>query len=160
MPDQSRRVLWENVLALMVRKWGRENVTGFATWTGIGVGSVLRIREQKTSVGLDIVEKIAKKVGLEHSWQLLVPGLDALSPPMLAEDAAELREIQEQISRTHEAMSGVLRSAGERIADDAAIPVGDPLLGGNSQLGGLDEAPRSPPPRPRRLAPAKKSSKR
>lgn len=111
MPQTSKRVLWENVLALMTREFGEENVTKFAAWAKIGVGSVLRIREQKTSIGLDIIEKIAKRAGVV-SWQLLVPGLDSANPPMLEKDAKGIRELVNNITTSKEALSGMLRKSG------------------------------------------------
>lgn len=105
MPASSKQVLWDNVLALMLKRWGRENLTGFAAWAEIGVGSVQRIRERETSVGLDIIEKIARKARVDP-WQLLVPGLDASNPPMLAEDSARVRELVQRINQSQEALSG------------------------------------------------------
>lgn len=110
-PVTSKNVLWQNVLALMVREFGKENVTKFAAWAKIGVGSVLRIREQETSVGLDILEKIAKKSGVKP-WQLLVPDLDVANPPMLAKDAEGIRALVANINASQEALSGMLRIGG------------------------------------------------
>ncbi len=137
MKEDPKRVLWQNVLALMHREFGKVNVTQFAAWAKIGVGSVLRMREQQTSVGLDIVEKIAKKAGVEP-WMLLVPGLDTGNPPMLAKDAEGIRVLVSNINKSQEALSGLLR------------------VGGNTEQGGLDELPPNVralpdphPPRPK-----------
>lgn len=136
MAQTSKKVLWDNVLALMTREFGEENVTKFAAWAKIGVGSVLRIREQKTSIGLDIIEKIAKRAGVTP-WQMLVPGLDARNPPMLAKDADGIRALVANINTSREAISGMLRESG------------------NSESGELDALPPNvtqiPNPHPTRL---------
>ena len=81
-PD-TKLVLWENVSALMKTKYGRENLTRLAADAKIGPGTASRIKAHETSVGLDVVEAIARIFRLEP-WQLLVPGMDAASPPVLA----------------------------------------------------------------------------
>lgn len=55
-----KKTLWENVKALMILKYGEENLNQLARDAGIGPGSASRIKEAKTSVGIDIVERIAK----------------------------------------------------------------------------------------------------
>ncbi len=78
----SNATLWQNVQALMVKKFGRSNIKGFAAFCEVGVGTIQRIEEQKTSVGLAILDKIAAKFDLA-AWQLLVPGFDPTNPPAL-----------------------------------------------------------------------------
>ena len=68
----SKAVLWRNVLALMVKKYGKENLTRFATEAGIGPGTATRMKDQATSVGVDVLEKSADVFGVEP-WQLLLP---------------------------------------------------------------------------------------
>jgi hypothetical protein len=46
------------------------------------------MKEQKTSVGLDIVASVGRVFSLE-AWQMLVPGLDPKSPPVLILSEAE-----------------------------------------------------------------------
>ena len=84
----TRRVLWANVLALMEHHWAGENLTRLAREAKVGPGTCTRIKEQQTSVGVEIVDKIAALFGLD-SWQLLVPGLDPKSPPVLILSEAE-----------------------------------------------------------------------
>lgn len=72
MPDKLKKVLWENVLALMVERYGEENLNRLARDAKIGPGSASRIKEAKTSVGLGIVEKVAKAFDVEP-YQLLYP---------------------------------------------------------------------------------------
>jgi len=54
-----KKILWENVAALMEQRWGGENLKRLAREAGIGTGTVSRIKDQETSVGTDVVEKIA-----------------------------------------------------------------------------------------------------
>lgn len=56
-PD-SKKVLWANVSALMLHHWKEINITRLAREAGIG-GSGSRIKEQKTSVGIEVLDKIA-----------------------------------------------------------------------------------------------------
>ena len=62
-----KRDLWENVRALMIRDWGKENVTRLGREAKIG-GSASRIKAQKTAVGLDVLAKVGKlfKVAPHH----------------------------------------------------------------------------------------------
>jgi hypothetical protein len=46
------------------------------------------MKEQKTSVGLDIVASVGRVFSLE-AWQMLVPGLNPKSPPVLILSEAE-----------------------------------------------------------------------
>lgn len=78
----SRAVLWANILALMEHHWGRENLTRLAAGAGIGPGSATRLKQQKTSVGVELLDKIAALFHV-HAWQLLVPGLDPKNLPAL-----------------------------------------------------------------------------
>ena len=55
-----KAILWANVSALMVAKYGKENLTRLANDSGAGPGTMTRIKEMKTSVGMDVLEKIAK----------------------------------------------------------------------------------------------------
>lgn len=75
-PTATKRALWANVLALMERAYGGENLTRLARDSGIGPGSTTRIKEQRTSVGIDVLEKIAGAFGV-RPWQLLTPDLGA-----------------------------------------------------------------------------------
>lgn len=60
----------------MQRRYGAENLTRLAKDAKFGPGSATRMKEQKTSVGIDILDKLAKLFKVEP-WQLLAPGLDA-----------------------------------------------------------------------------------
>ncbi len=75
-------VLWANVRQLMIHKYGKENLTRLSRESGCGPGTMTRIKEQKTSVGLDVLGKISEVFGL-CSWQLLTPDLDPANPPVI-----------------------------------------------------------------------------
>lgn len=74
--------LWSNVRALMIEHWGKVNLNRLARDCEIGPATVVRIKEQNTSVGLETMEKIADHFGVAV-WQLLVPGMDPKNPPVL-----------------------------------------------------------------------------
>ena len=78
----SKKVLWDNVSKLMVMRYGKENLTKLANSAKFGPGTATRIKDQETSVGTDILDKIADTFGLE-TWQLLVPHLDVENLPAL-----------------------------------------------------------------------------
>lgn len=67
-------VLWDNVRALMVSTWGAENLNRLARESKLGFASVTRIKEARTSVRINTLEKLAGTFGVEP-WQLIAPGL-------------------------------------------------------------------------------------
>lgn len=82
----TKQILWANVKALMVHKYGDENLyrtmkDSKATGYPISLGSLQRIKEQETAIGLDVLDKIAKFFELQ-SWQLLIEDLDPTNPPV------------------------------------------------------------------------------
>lgn len=78
----TRQVLWNSVAALMQHHWKGENLTRLAREADIGPGSASRLKKQSTSVGLELLDKIARVFGIAP-WQLLVPGFDPKNPPTL-----------------------------------------------------------------------------
>lgn len=77
MPKSApKTILWENVLALMLEHFGKENLSRLAREAGIGQGSTTRIKDQETAVGLDVLENIAALFKVEP-WQLLTAHLGA-----------------------------------------------------------------------------------
>ena len=78
----SRQVLWSSVAALMQHHWRGENLTRLAREADIGPGSATRLKQQTTSVGPELLDKIARVFGIAP-WQLLVPGFDPKNPPTL-----------------------------------------------------------------------------
>jgi hypothetical protein len=92
----SKTVLWKSVSALMLKHYGRENLTRLAADCKIGPGSATRIKEGKTSVGLDIVDKIAKHFHLQP-WELLVPSFDPANRPTLQAVTEAERKLWERL---------------------------------------------------------------
>ena len=96
-PVDSKTVLWNNVSALMRKRWNCENLSKLAREAGIGPGSATRIKEQRTSVGLDVLEKVAACFDLEP-WQLLVANLDPDDlpiAPLTQNEAAKIERMRE-----------------------------------------------------------------
>lgn len=96
-PVDSKVVLWRNVSALMRKRWGGENLSRLARDAGIGPGSATRIKEMRTSVGLDVLEKVAACFDLDP-WQLLVVDFDPDDlpiAPLTKNEAAKIERMRE-----------------------------------------------------------------
>ncbi len=101
----SKKVVWKSITALMQKHYGGENLTRLAKDCKFGPGTSTRLKEQKTSVGLDVLDKIAKKFGVD-TWQLLVPGFNPNSIPTL-------QPISEQERKLYERLAEVVREVKE-----------------------------------------------
>ncbi len=88
--------LWQNVLALMTRHYGAENLSRLAEECGFARSTATRLKQKKVSPGLDKIDLIARRFNLA-SWQLLVPGMDPLNPPTLQPVSAKERELYNKI---------------------------------------------------------------
>jgi hypothetical protein len=66
----------------MQKHYGKESLARLSRDCKISLGSCSRIKEQQTSVGLDIVDKIATHFHIEP-WELLVPTFDPANRPTL-----------------------------------------------------------------------------
>lgn len=89
--DPIESVLWANVLALMTHHYGKEHLSNLAKKAKIGLATIGRIKKQETSVGVEVIDKIARAYDLQ-AWQLLTPGFDPANPPVLRPlSAAEVR---------------------------------------------------------------------
>lgn len=75
MSYDTKKILWENVLALMEQRYGKENLKRFARDAGISTGTITRIKERKTSIGIAELEQIGRKFKLPPG-ALLLPNLD------------------------------------------------------------------------------------
>jgi transcriptional regulator with XRE-family HTH domain len=78
----SKVVLWKSVSALMQKHYGRENLTRLAKECKFGAATAVRLKEGKTSVGLEVIDKIAKQFNVQ-AWELLVPAFDPSNRPTL-----------------------------------------------------------------------------
>ena len=87
-----KTVLWANVKARMLSLYGKENLTRLVSESGIGPGTATRIKEQSTSVGIDVLEKIAKPLKVQP-WELLNPALSSTAPEVVDARFEALRRI-------------------------------------------------------------------
>lgn len=86
----SKELLWANLTALMLHHWHEINLNRLAREAKIGPASAMRMKESRTSVGLDIVDSVAGVFGL-RAWQLLLPDLDPKNVPVTMVSDAERR---------------------------------------------------------------------
>lgn len=80
----------------MEHHWKGENLSRLAREADIGPGSCTRLKQQTTSVGLELVDKIAALFHVQ-TWQLLVPGFDPKNPPTLLPMSQAEREFYERL---------------------------------------------------------------
>jgi len=60
----------------MKQHYGRENLTQCAKDAGVGPGTMTRIKEQETSIGMDTIEKLAALFKVQP-YELLIPNLNS-----------------------------------------------------------------------------------
>lgn len=70
-----RKLLWENVAALMRYHWREENLNRLARAADLSPATAHRLKRQESSVGLDVIEAVAKVFRVKP-WQLLQPTFD------------------------------------------------------------------------------------
>jgi transcriptional regulator with XRE-family HTH domain len=92
MSLDSKQLLWASVSALMQKHYGGENLTRLAKECKFGPGTASRLKEAQTSVGLDIIDKIAARFHVDV-WELLVPGFDPSNRPALQPISETEREL-------------------------------------------------------------------
>lgn len=78
----TKQILWANVSNLMTHHWGKENLSELSRRAKIGLATCDRIKKRETSVGTDVLEKIAEVFNLQ-AWHLLTPGLEPSNPPVI-----------------------------------------------------------------------------
>lgn len=103
--QNAKAILWENVSALMRHHWGKENLSQLSREAQIGLASCTRLKEQQTSVGLELIESVARVFGLQ-AWQLLISGLDPTNPPVFVMS----KEEQQFYARMKNAITAVAAS--------------------------------------------------
>lgn len=101
----SRRIVWASISALMLKHWGEENLNRLARAAKVGPATVVRIKGQQTSVGLEVLDKIADVFGV-HTWQLLVPGMDPEKLPTLLPVTQAEREFYERMLKAAREFKG------------------------------------------------------
>lgn len=76
MPDPLKKILWANVRALMVERYGDENLNRLAREARVGPGTITRIKAMKNSTGVEVIEKVAKALRVDPYRLLLHGGTD------------------------------------------------------------------------------------
>lgn len=83
----------------MLERWGAENQNKLAREAKVGVATIARMKAAETSIGVDVLEKVANALGVQ-SWQLLCPPemLESHKPafgPLALDLAQQLDQIAE-----------------------------------------------------------------
>jgi transcriptional regulator with XRE-family HTH domain len=94
--DDSKKLLWKSVEALMLKHYGEENLSRLSRDCKIGPGTATRLKQAETSVGLEIIDKIAKHFQVS-SWELLVPNFDPSNRPTLQPVTEHERRLYERL---------------------------------------------------------------
>ena len=94
--DDSKAHLWASVQALMRQRYGEENLNRLARDVRVGPATASRLKAKETSVGLDVVDKIAHAFGVP-AWHLLAPGFDPAAPPVLPGASPMAQDIAQMI---------------------------------------------------------------
>lgn len=92
----SKNVLWASVSALMQKHYGGENLTRLAKDCKFGPGTSTRLKARETSVGVDILDKIAQHFHLQP-WELLVDSFDPDNRPTLQPVSEQERRLYERL---------------------------------------------------------------
>jgi hypothetical protein len=90
-----KAIVSANVELLMQSKYGKRNVTALGRDTGIATGGAQRVLDPATSVGLDLLERVADKFDIDV-WQLLVPNLGQ-SMKLSPAEVEAVRKIREPL---------------------------------------------------------------
>lgn len=123
MPDMdklthSKRNLWRSLEALMTARWGGVNINRLSRESGVGLGTVARLKSDDTSIALDKLDLFAKLFGVEP-WELLTPNFSENSQnqrslsPMAVDVALSLDQITDPAAhaRAHALVVQVLQLA-------------------------------------------------
>lgn len=68
----SAPILWDNLLYLMGKKYGGENQNRLSRDSKVGLATIYRIKGGSTSIGIEVLDKLAGVFGLE-AWQIICP---------------------------------------------------------------------------------------
>lgn len=110
-----KTVLKENVERVAKKRYGRVNVSKLAADTGIAIGGAQRVLSGEVSVGVELIQQIAAKCGLQP-WQLLVPDMNPDAPPKI--------EVTPQSPRVAAIVRALNRLGEQRISAIEAVLVG------------------------------------
>lgn len=113
-PKDPKSYLWQNIASLM--RIPAPSVDAVQSKTKVGRGTIQRIKEGETSVGVDTLQSIAKAFSIEV-WQLMVPGIDPDSLPTLSADATTAKwPFTQELLRAGIAADAVARRQAENAA--------------------------------------------
>lgn len=101
----SREVLWASVSALMKKHYGRENLTQLAKDCKIGPATASRMKAKETSVGVEVIDRVAKFFKIAP-WTLLVPGFDPDHTPTLQPLSAREAALYERFKEVAKELAG------------------------------------------------------
>ena len=147
--EDSRKPLWINLTALMQIHWGGENLNRLARECGVSPATATRIKKQQTSVGLEILDRLAESFRVS-AHQLIDPDFNPHAPtsiaaasPMAADLARMLDAIQDPAQQENVyAIAVSLLQLG-----NPQTPPTDPA---SSKAGAVGQKQRAPAPNPTR----------
>jgi transcriptional regulator with XRE-family HTH domain len=90
------KVLGANLAALMAAHKDLNSNPKLSKKTGLGTGTLSRVRNGEVDVNLDTLEKLAKAFHVE-AWQLLVPRMEPNNLPALQAISPEERRLYERL---------------------------------------------------------------
>jgi len=117
-----KKVLWVNIQSRMNTLYGKENLTRLIKEAHVGPGTVTRIKEQETSVGVDVIEKVATALKVEP-WQLMHPTLGETfesNQPLALIDKAQAATNNIAIDVALKVLSAALEQANPALRDALA----------------------------------------
>lgn len=102
----------------MTSRWGAVNINRLSRESGVGLGTVARLKTDDNSIGLDKLDRFAQLFGVDP-WKLLHPSFEAVMDrhqalsPMALDVARSLDEITDPAaqSRAHALVVQVLQLA-------------------------------------------------
>lgn len=101
-----RKTLWENLEALMERRWAGVNKSRLARDAEIGTTTLKRVVNSDDSVGLDVIRRLAGVFGVPV-WRLLKPG-DDFPEQQASERAREIARLFDRLPAPRQARAYAL----------------------------------------------------
>lgn len=127
--ELSKRVLAANLLSLSQRKYGKRAIRGVARDAGIGLGTMQRIYAGTTSIGVDVLDRLAEVFEVEPA-ALLQPGLGAAGYSEMAKSlASSLDEISDPAVRRRVWALCLLVIDQRDLPEATAVPASPPMPG-------------------------------
>lgn len=74
-PQNTKQNLWRSLELLMERHYGGVNINRLSRESGVGLGTVARLKSLDSSIGLDKLDRLAETFGVVP-WDLLRPDFD------------------------------------------------------------------------------------